>query len=221
MKLTKQLLKEMILREMNIVSEGDIGINAAKSAITAQHQEGGPYTVAMVSAENPPNPPPNWNNQQKMADLKDDMDKQGLEYHRIQGQYFNKPEDSYLVINAPKAAIIWLGKKYLQDSVIWGEKQRAMVINNEPNVFYRFHFIECKPNLGPKAEEYEITEQRDVILSNASIQARQDMFSKIGNQKFVIPFFTNPPMNYKANVRPEKITTIGDRQVGGIYEGSN
>ena len=96
-----------------------------------------------------------------------------------------------------------------------------LLTNNEPNVFYRFYFIECKPNLGPKAEEYEITEQRDVILSNASIQARQDMFSKIGNQKFVIPFFTNPPMNYKANVRPEKITTIGDRQVGGIYEGSN
>jgi len=219
MKLTKQLLREMVMKEMSLMTEADVGIEAAKAALASQHQQGGPYTVAMVSAENPPNMPADWNNQQKMADLKADMDKQGLSYYKIEGQYFNAPEDSYLVINAPKASIVWLGKKYLQDSVIWGEKQRSMVLEDEPSVHFRFHFIECKPELGPKSEEYEITDQRDVILNDASIQAREDMFSRIGKDKFVIPFFTDDKMRYKANVRPEKITKIGDREVGGIYEG--
>ena len=219
MKLTKQLLKEMVMREMELMTEADVGLEAAKEALASQHQQGGPYTVAMVSAENPPNMPNDWNNDEKMADLKADMDKQGLSYYKIQGQYFNAPEDSYLVLNASKAAIVWLGKKYLQDSVIWGEKQRSMVLEDEPSIHFRFHFIECKPELGPESEEYRITDERDVILNDSSIQAREDMFSRIGNDKFVIPFFTDSQMSYKANVRPEKITKIGDREIGGIYEG--
>ena len=221
MKLTKQLLKEMLMNEISLMTEADVGIEAAKAALASQHQRGGPYTVAMISAQNPPNMPANWNNQQKMAELKADLEKQNFSYHKIEGQYFGKPEDSYLVINAPKAAIVWLGKKYLQHSVIWGDKQRAMVIDKEPSVYFRFHFIYCLPHLGPASQEYDIKaeEDRDVILNNSSIQAKEDMFSKIGNDKFVIPFFTDPVMPYKANVRPEKLTKIDDRQVGGVYEG--
>jgi hypothetical protein len=47
------------------------------------------------------------------------------------------------------------------------------------------------------------------------------MFSRIAGEKFVIPFFTDPEMEYKTNVRPEKIDTIGGRQVGGIYEAND
>ena len=79
-------------------------------------------------------------------------------------------------------------------------------------------FIQCHPEEGPKSYKYTITDEKDVILNDASIQAKDDMFSKIAGEKFVIPFFTDPNMEYKANVRPEKIDSIDGRQVGGMYE---
>jgi hypothetical protein len=221
MKLTRDFLKKLILEEMNpsLMNEEQLGLDEARTALKSQFEAGGPYTVAMLSAENPPNPPPNWNNQAMMQELQQDMENQGLKYYPIMGQYFGVAEDSYLVVNAPKASIVWLGKKYLQDSVIWGEKQRAMADEGAgANIYFRFLFIQCHPEEGPDAEKYTITDEKDVILNDASIQGRQDMFSRIGNEKFVIPFFTDPDMEYKANVRPEKIDNVDGRQIGGMYE---
>jgi|TARA_R110001583_G_scaffold8195_6_gene39638 hypothetical protein len=221
MKITRDLLKKLILEEMNLspINEEQMGLMDARAALETQFQAGGPYTVAMLSAENPPNPPPQWDNQAMMSDLEEDMEKQGLRYYPIMGQYFGAAENSFLVVNAPKASIIWLGKKYLQDSVIWGEKQRAMADEGAgANIYFRFLFIQCHPEETPKSEKYTITDEKDVILNDASIQGRDDMFSKIANEKFVIPFFTDPEMEYKANVRPEKIDNVDGRQIGGVYE---
>jgi len=221
MKLTREFLKNLILEEINLspINEEQMGLSEARAALEAQFQAGGPYTVSMLSAENPPNPPPDWNNQAMMDSLVKDMDAQGISYYPIMGQYFGVAENSYLVVNAPKASIVWLGKKYLQDSVIWGEKQRAMAGEGAgPNIYFRFLFIQCHPEEGPESEKYTISDEKDVILNDASIQGREDMFSRIGNEKFVIPFFTDPDMEYKANVRPEKINSVDGRQVGGIYE---
>tara|TARA_R110000824_G_scaffold6012_9_gene27644 strand:- start:1239 stop:1919 length:681 start_codon:yes stop_codon:yes gene_type:complete len=221
MKITRDLLKKLILEEMSLspINEEQIGLDEARVALAAQFQAGGPYTVAMLSAENPPNPPPDWDNQAMMESLVKDMESQGLRYYPIDGQYFGTAESSFLVVNAPKASIVWLGKKYLQDSVIWGEKQRAMADEGAgANIYFRFLFIQCHPEEGPKSEKYTITDEKDVILNDASIQGREDMFSRIANEKFVIPFFTDPEMEYKANVRPEKIDNVDGRQVGGVYE---
>ncbi len=221
MKLTRKFLKNLIVEQMGLssVNEAQMGLGEARAALESQFQAGGPFTVAMLSAENPPNPPPDWNNKAMMEQLVQDMNNRDMRYYPIMGQYFGTAENSFLVINSPKAQIINLGKKYLQDSVIWGEKQRAMADEGAgPNIFFRFFFIQCHPEEGPESYKYTISDEKDAILNDASIQGREDMFSKIGNEKFVIPFFADPDMEYKANVRPEKIDTIGGRQVGGIYE---
>ena len=60
----------------------------------------------------------------------------------IDGQYFGAAEKSFLVVNSPKGKIVHLGKKYLQDSVIWGEKQRAMAEEGAgPNIFFVSFFL--------------------------------------------------------------------------------
>jgi len=221
MKLTRDFLKKLILEQMNLspINEEQMGLGEAKAALQSQFQAGGPFTVAMLSAENPPNPPPDWDNAAMMEQLVSDMSKRDMKFYPIMGQYFGEAENSFLVVNAPKAQIVNLGKKYLQDSVIWGEKQRAMADEGAgANIFFRFFFIQCHPEEGPKSYKYTITDEKDVILNDASIQARDDMFSKIAGEKFVIPFFTDPNMEYKANVRPEKIDNIDGRQVGGMYE---
>jgi len=221
MKLTRDFLKKLILEQMNLspINEEQMGLGEAKAALQSQFEAGGPFTVAMLSAENPPNPPPDWDNAAMMEKLVQDMSNRDMKYYPIMGQYFGEAENSFLVVNAPKAQIVNLGKKYLQDSVIWGEKQRAMADEGAgANIFFRFFFIQCHPEEGPKSYKYTITDEKDVILNDSSIQAREDMFSRIAGEKFVIPFFTDPDMEYKANVRPEKIDSVDGRQVGGIYE---
>jgi len=221
MKLTRDFLKKLILEQMNLspINEEQMGLGEAKAALQSQFEAGGPFTVAMLSAENPPNPPPDWDNAAMMEKLVQDMSNRDMKYYPIMGQYFGEAENSFLVVNAPKAQIVNLGKKYLQDSVIWGEKQRAMADEGAgANIFFRFFFIQCHPEEGPKSYKYTITDEKDVILNDSSIQAREDMFSRIAGEKFVIPFFTDPSMEYKANVRPEKIDSVDGRQVGGIYE---
>ena len=221
MKLTRDFLKKLILEQMNLspINEEQMGLGEAKAALQSQFEAGGPFTVAMLSAENPPNPPPDWDNAAMMEKLIQDMSNRDMKYYPIMGQYFGEAENSFLVVNAPKAQIVNLGKKYLQDSVIWGEKQRAMADEGAgANIFFRFFFIECHPEEGPKSYKYTITDEKDVILNDSSIQAREDMFSRIAGEKFVIPFFTDPEMEYKANVRPEKIDSVDGRQVGGMYE---
>lgn len=221
MKLTRDFLKKLILEQMNLspINEEQMGLGEAKAALQSQFEAGGPFTVAMLSAENPPNPPPDWDNAAMMEKLVQDMSNRDMKYYPIMGQYFGEAENSFLVVNAPKAQIVNLGKKYLQDSVIWGEKQRAMADEGAgANIFFRFFFIQCHPEEGPKSYKYTITDEKDVILNDSSIQAREDMFSRIAGEKFVIPFFTDPEMEYKANVRPEKIDSVDGRQVGGIYE---
>ena len=221
MKLTREYLKKLIIEQMGLppVNEAQMSLGEARAALASQFEAGGPFTVAMLSAENPPSPPPNWDNQAMMQSLEDDMNQRNMNYYLIDGQYFGTAEKSYLVVNSPKGQIVHLGKKYLQDSVIWGEKQRAMADEGAgPNIFFRFFFIQCHPEEGPKSPKYTISDEKDVILSDESIQARDDMFSRIAGEKFVIPFFTDPDMEYKANVRPEKMDTIDGRQVGGLYE---
>jgi len=221
MKLTRDFLKKLILEQMDLspINEEQMGLGEAKAALQSQFEAGGPFTVAMLSAENPPNPPPDWDNAAMMEKLIQDMSNRDMKYYPIMGQYFGEAENSFLVVNAPKAQIVNLGKKYLQDSVIWGEKQRAMADEGAgANIFFRFFFIQCHPEEGPKSYKYTITDEKDVILNDSSIQAREDMFSRIAGEKFVIPFFTDPDMEYKANVRPEKIDSVDGRQVGGIYE---
>ena len=163
-----------------------------------------------------------------MAELERMLQDSGAEYAPISGTYFNDTEPSFIVFNRPKAEIIAYGKKFRQDSIIWGEKVRSMNIEGQgEQMHFLFHFFELEPEKGINYQGYKPPHTRDVVLNDQSVQAREDMFSTIGPEKVVIPFFVKPEMEYKGNVTPVggvktvKGPEAEDRQVRGVYEAKN
>lgn len=236
MKLNKESLKSLImevLNEDNLVSplrEEQIGNEQALEMLMNQRQAGKAYTVAFVSAANPPEKAnePNWDNEANMAELERMLQASGAEYAPISGTYFNETEPSFIVFNRPKAEIIAYGKKFRQDSIIWGEKVKSMNIEGKgEQMEFLFHYFELEPEKGADYQGYVEQNTRDVVLNDNSVQAREDMFSRIGPEKVVIPFFVEPEMEYKGNVTPVGgVKTVKgpegeDRQVRGVYEVNN
>lgn len=233
MKLNREKLKSLImevLNEDNLVSplqEEQISDEQALEMLMNQRERGKADTVAFVSAANPPKKAnePNWDNEANMAKLERMLQDSGAEYAPISGTYFNETEPSFIVFNRPKAEIVAYGKQFRQDSIIWGEKVKSMNIEGEgEQMHFLFHYFELEPEKGADYPGYVEKNTRDVVLNDSSVQARKDMFSRIGPEKVVIPFFVDPEMGYKGNVTPVGgIRTVKDpqgreRQVRGVYE---
>jgi len=131
-------------------------------------------TIGMMTAENPQAQETSPKDNARLnADLEKELRGMNLGYRKIRGKFGNK-ENSFLIPNISKDEIIELGKKYNQESVIWGQK-----LDNK----FVFEYIECATG--------ETTNTRDVVLYDEDIQAREDFYSqsKKGPKKFVIPFF--------------------------------
>ncbi len=93
---------------------------------------------------------------------------------------FGPAEDTFLVPNIGKNELITLGRQYHQVSVIFGEKQ----LGEDGLPFFRFYYIE--------SESGETTSTRDVHISNAEVQGRDDFYTSVKGRKFIIPFFDDP-----------------------------
>ena len=94
-----------------------------------------------------------------------------------------------------------------------------------PIINYRFEFINLYPEKGLKYVGNYTTDVKDVVLSDKSIQARTDNFSRFDKVKVLIPFFLDQyEPNELRNVAPaggEMTITDpegGERQVRGFYE---
>jgi hypothetical protein len=90
---------------------------------------------------------------------------------------------------------------------------------------YRFEFINLYPEKGPEYRGSETTDVKDVVLSDESIQARTDNFSRFDNVKVLIPFFLDEyEPRKRRNVGPlgGKMTVTDpegrERRVRGMYE---
>lgn len=85
-----------------------------------------------MTAENPMHP---VSMQGGNAALEKELTSKGLKFHKIKGKYGGNPENSYLIENPDHDAIIELGKKFGQDSVIVSKNgQHKMVYTNGPDV---------------------------------------------------------------------------------------
>jgi len=146
MKLTSKRLKNLIMEVMREQKMDSSAQNLQNFFATLQ-SESGAATMAILTAENPPakvasptdpdfqnsfaqvnngvnDQPIQWDNSQKMAELESDLNSLGLSYMQVEGEYFG-PETSYLVFNISKEDAMTLGKKYLQDAIVFGQKMRA------------------------------------------------------------------------------------------------
>ena len=77
---------------------------------------------AILTAENPANKKlsPTENAQRNLA-LEEYMDAEGIEYHKVKGQYDNKAENSFIVTGITQEQALKLGKRFEQESVITKE----------------------------------------------------------------------------------------------------
>jgi hypothetical protein len=98
---------------------------------------------------------------------------------RVKGQ-FGLEEDSFLVPNISREEVLGLGRKYGQESVIWGEKRT----DKNKNPYFRFEYIECATG--------ETTSVRSMHMGSEDVQDREDYFTKVKGRKFIIPFFGDP-----------------------------
>jgi hypothetical protein len=167
MKLTSKKLKQLIVEVLTEAEIGSTNQNLDKLLDTLQSEDG-PSTVDIITAENPPAKviDPNdrkkrdsfrtirrqindtkidWDNSAKMTELKQDLDSLNLEYMEVDGEYFG-PELSLLVFDIDKMDAIRLGKKYLQDAIVYGQKMKATNLSDyEPN-FQDPDFMDRSPD---------------------------------------------------------------------------
>ena len=227
MKLNRENLLSLITEVMKHedlqepVKEGELPSQGASEQVQAAFDSltgpDGVSQIAFITAENPPgmktkkNPDGfSWHNKTNMFSLKDDLDSLGYDYYSIMGDY-GGPEGSLMVIGNRKTRpemkqdMIVLGKKYLQDSIIVGQKQtykNPFDSKGEPTkntAKYRMLFSMLMLHPFKNGEEndddldYSVGETRDLVLRGDDIQARTEFYSKIDGKKFVIPFFSEQP----------------------------
>lgn len=123
----------------------------------------------------------NRENWELMSDLEADLRQNNYGPIRVSGQYGHK-EPSFIVPHMSRDEVINLGKKYNQESVIYGEK----FINGEGQTAMRFDLIDCAHNA--------VISTRCRTLGN-DIQNNVDCFTKVKGRKFNIPFFDNQYAN--------------------------
>ena len=134
------------------------------------------HTLGMMTAENPQAQKATpEQNEMFNAQLEKRLREMILGYRKIRGKFGNQ-ENSFLIPNIGRDEIIELGREFNQESVIWGSK-------SEDGKKFIFEYIESASG--------ETTNERDVVLYDEDIQAREDFYSqsKKAPSKFVIPFF--------------------------------
>tara|TARA_R110000824_G_scaffold172275_3_gene350062 strand:- start:99 stop:902 length:804 start_codon:yes stop_codon:yes gene_type:complete len=232
--------KSVLLTEAHIEPDQQI----LDDFIASMSQPEGAKTIVILTAENPPvkmkdpnNPEHSWyfdnvnsqlndtviewDNNQKQQELMSDLDKEGLIYTTVQGEYFG-PETSFLIFGMSRTQVISLGKKYLQDAVVFGRKMKAMNLGKDDpdyqgrdpesfpekspeegaKFYYNFEMINLQPNhktgkgynYNPSDPYSEMVEdERTMLITGANTQKKTNLFSTMDGKKFVIPFYSEKP----------------------------
>jgi len=218
MKLTKEILKEMVLKEMKAVNEELMNPSNIEKQVTKLiadfKRARGAVQVAMITAENPPGANENfkWDNETMQGYLKMDLNKLGYNYYPIVGDYGGLENSLFVVVKGSrienfKHDMIKLGKKYNQDAVVVGEKMSSTQMN--PNVRQAqynmvFEMIMLHPTKSGQPNmdfgDYSIDDMRTTAHKGPAVQAQQSYFSQAGNKKFIIPFYSSSPDDQASNM---------------------
>ena len=160
---------------------------------------------AIMTAENPMHP---VSMQGGNAALEKELTSKGFKFHKIKGKYGGNPENSYLIENPDHRAIIELGKKFGQDSVIVSKNgQHKMVYTNGPDA--------GKHHLGNSIETFD-TEPQDYFSTGMDkgkpfhFSINFDMDTKHGDE------MRKSDSSYLVHFS----TTSGLKELDPMYQGS-
>ena len=206
MKLTKSMLRDLIKEVISerekhslILTESEVSLELDR--LSAMLGDTSPKSklqrVGIMTAENPRGMPSNkQSNMQSMMAFKKALDEKGLDYVSMGGRY-GSPENSVFVLNPSKLDIIEMGKQFRQAAVIFGQRLKRNYRQGQDPVYFRMDYYQTQPDgaedpdYGP--QEYYLVDSRDMVVADASAQAKKDYYSEIGGKKFYIPFFSDKP----------------------------
>jgi hypothetical protein len=132
-------------------------------------------TFGIITAENPHGKYIDKSeNKERNRELVKDLKNMNLGFHKVAGKYGTK-ENSFMVINIKKKELMELGKKYQQESVIYGEKMRDDQYDG-----MNFQMINTDDKYGAIMGEQKVFVKKDDA---------ENYYSEVKGRKFQIPFF--------------------------------
>jgi hypothetical protein len=128
------------------------------------------YSIGILTAENPAGMGrlPKEENNKRNAELENDLRSYNYGYNKIGGK-FDYEENSFFVNNVEKEHLLELGKKYGQQSVIYGYR-----LSDDS---FEFQYIDCDAG---------VVNSRKVFNN---VKDADKMYSEFKGKKFIIPFF--------------------------------
>ena len=228
MKLTKKLLKEMILREMKNLTPAQIEQEVRQHIMQVEDPMGA-NNIAFITAHEPPGGGKNfkWDNKEMQFHIGSMLKRRGYtEIYPIIGNYGGQLEGSLMVVERGESQsefldqMVSIGKEFNQDAVIVGTKKQSMQMARDdqgkllpgPAYHMDFEMINLHPTKTgvPNTDfrQQSIYDERDQVQYGQAVQNRTTDFSQAGTFKFVIPFFsTNPADDKKARAN---VTNVGE-----------
>tara|TARA_R110000824_G_scaffold79917_3_gene201238 strand:+ start:757 stop:1473 length:717 start_codon:yes stop_codon:yes gene_type:complete len=231
MKLTRNRLKELIRESIKersmLLTESEVtpDIKTVQDLlnIDQSNPEDHPREVGIMTSQ--------WPRAQKgakssnknrfvLTKFKKELVSMGYEIMEVGGR-FGAPEESVLFwTNDPnknlRRDIIALGKKYSQQAVVYGRRYISAVTDqqtgeyrDQEEVYYHYEMIETNPEDANEPEwppgGYIVSATQDHVDFGAGVQMLKDYFSRIGSDKFVVPFYAAGPREpYRTSPRPHR-----------------
>jgi hypothetical protein len=183
-----------------------------------------------ITAHNPPmkSQGQGWNNKKHQKDLIAALNSLGYEFIIGEGLYFGEKEQSIMVFSSDpyyveggkfKDAMVGLGKRFLQDAIVYGLKYSGAAMDayedpvappddqgsmetlphatgyqglQGPRYYWEVDWISLHPTgtRQPSGEDdYSIGGSTNYSLSNQNIQNRKDFYTQMGGMKSYTPLF--------------------------------
>ena len=250
MKLTREYLKKLILEQMgqepidssfSYEQEGSVGKMGYSGPFQEAHEilsnPNGPAQFAYITAHNPPYKMQSggmWDNEKEQNKLMQELS--GYNYIIGEGQYMGDSEQTIMVFSNNnkiqdkfKRHMIMLGKKYLQDAIVYAEKWSGMALDPSkgefpitpdgerlpvasgvqteggPRFFWYLEMLDLMPTKTEQPSSMDDWNQSKLstyVLSNPSIQSRGDDFTIVKGRKYFIPFYEEYPEELIHNASP-------------------
>ena len=250
MKLTKQTLKGLIKEVIEERRKNSMILTEMMNPFAGTPYEkmgdmDGPAQFCFITAHDPPvksTDDPNgkmWNNDEEQKNLIAELNSLGYEFTAGHGVYGGTPEESLMVFSNDnkiqgkfKSDMIRLGKKYLQDAIVYAEKYKGAAIDPDageypsnidtgeplpekagfqgetgPRIYWNMMMLLLKPTktMTPsQSYEYEVKPQSNLFMTGPAVQIKKNFYTIMQGIKSYIPFYDNDREEFIANPYPAR-----------------
>jgi len=250
MKLTKQTLKGLIreaIREKrgNSMILTEMTNQLAGTPYEKMGDMNGPAQFCFITAHEPPVKKMSkagghrWDNDSEQQKLMRELKMLGYEFVSGHGVYGGAPEESLMVFSNDnriqgkfKLDMVRLGKKFLQDAIVYAEKYMGATIDSQageypanadtgaplsqqagtqgptgPRVYWNMQMVLLKPTktMSPSPmHEYEIEKQSNLFITDSATQTKKNFYTIMQGMKSYIPFYDDDREEFVANPHPAR-----------------